>query len=148
MERGSNDAEFRKVIMTDLMLIARIEKPETAIKMIDDVLKEIEFPIEQKLEIFQIKLGVLKKSKDDAAVDALLEEMINFDGVQGATKERLMVKKIMLMVGSGRKDAAIGSVGFILTIGVGQRRTKSIFLDRQRRSLDGGQKIRSGPGSV
>ena len=124
---AENDAEFRKVIMTDLMLIARIEKPETAIMMIDDVLEETEFPIEQKLEIFQIKLGVLKKSKDDAAVDTLLEEMINLDGVEGATKERLMVKKIMLMVGSGRKEAAMDLLDSSLRSGLAKGERNLFF---------------------
>ena len=104
---GDAEAEMRKVIMTDLMLIARIEKPDKAIKMIDAMMTEIDFPVEQKLEILQIKLGVVNKMKDDQAIDALLEQMINLDGVEGATKERLMVKKIMLMVGSGRKTAAM-----------------------------------------
>ncbi len=104
---SQRDAEMRKVIMTDLMLIARIEKPAAAIAMIDDVLKEIEFPIQQKLEILQIKLGVVKKLKNNDATDALLDQMINLDGVEGQTKERLMVKKIMLMVGSDRRTDAM-----------------------------------------
>ena len=124
---AERDAEFRKVIMTDLMLLARIEQPETAIKLIDDVLKEVKFPIEQKLEVLQIKLGVLKKAKDAAAVDALLEEMINLDGVEGATKERLMVKKIMLMVGSGRKDAAMDLLDSSLRSGLAKGERNLFF---------------------
>ena len=124
---SEQDAEFRKVIMTDLMLVARMEQPATAIKLIDDVLKEVEFPIEQKLEIFQIKLGVLKKSKDSAAVDELLEEMINLDGVEGATKERLMVKKIMLMVGSGRKEAAMDLLDSSLRAGLAKGERNLFF---------------------
>ena len=124
---AEQDAEYRKVVMTDLMLVARIEQPETAIKLIDDVLNEIEFPIVQKLEILQIKLGVLKKSKDSAAVDALLEEMINLDGVEGATKERLMVKKIMLMVGSGRKEAAMDLLDSSLRSGLAKGERNLFF---------------------
>ena len=104
---GDADAEMRKVIMTDLMLIARMEKHDKAIQMIDEVMDELDFSVEQTLEILQIKLGIVKKMNDDQAIDALLDEMINLDGVEGATRERLMVKKIMLMVGSGRKAAAM-----------------------------------------
>ena len=117
------DAEMRKVIMTDVMMDARIEKPAAAIKKIDSVLAEFDFPVDQRLEILQIKLGIVKKLNEAGAVDALLDEMINLAGVQGDTKERLMVKKIMLMVGSGRKSAAMDLLDSALRAGManGQR---------------------------
>ena len=124
---GDADAEMRKVIMTDLMLIARIEKPDAAIKMIEEVMTEIDFPVQQKLEVLQIKLGIVKKIDDDQAVDALLDEMINLEGVEGATKERLMVKKIMLMVGSGRKAAALDLLDSSLRAGLAKGERNLFF---------------------
>lgn len=121
------DAEMRKVIMTDLMLVARIHKPDKAIKMIDEVMAEFDFPVEQKLEILQIKLGIVKKTKDNDVIDALLEEMINLEGVEGATKERLMVKKIMLMVGSGRKAAAMDLLDSSLRAGLAKGERNLFF---------------------
>lgn len=121
------DAEMRKVIMTDLMLIARIEKPDTAIKMIDEVMGELDFPVQQKLEILQIKLGIVKKMNDEGAVDALLDKMINLEGVEGATRERLMVKKIMLMVGSGRKSAAMDLLDSSLRAGLAKGERNLFF---------------------
>lgn len=124
---AQQDAELRKVVMTDLMLVARIEKPAAAIKLIDQVLSEIDFPNAQKLEILQIKLGVVKKLNDPQLIDALLDQMINLDGVQGETKERLMVKKIMLMVGSDRKAAAMDLLDSSLRSGVA-RGDRNLFL--------------------
>ena len=124
---GDADAEMRKVIMTDLMLIARIEKPDTAIKMIDAVMAELDFSVQQKMEVLQIKLGIVKKMNDDEAIDALLDEMINLDGVEGATKERLMVKKIMLMVGSGRKTAAMDLLDSSLRAGLAKGERNLFF---------------------
>lgn len=124
---GDADAEMRKVIMTDLMLIARVEKPDTAIKMIDAVMAELDFPVDQKLEILQIKLGIVKKLSEEGAVDALLDEMINLEGVEGATKERLMVKKIMLMVGSGRKTAAMDLLDSSLRAGLAKGERNLFF---------------------
>lgn len=124
---AKQDAEMRHVIMTDLMLIARIEKPEAAIQMIDQVLDEIKFPSNQKLEILTIKLGVVKKLNDAQSIDALLEQMINLDGVQGETKERLIVKKILLMVGSGRKTAALELLDSSLRSGQAQG-DRNLFL--------------------
>ncbi|MFK7766973.1 MAG: thioredoxin fold domain-containing protein [Mariniblastus sp.] len=101
------DAEMRKVIMTDLVMSSRIQKPELAIKFMDEVMEEIDFSPAEKLQIYQMKLNLVKKSKDNARTDALLDEMIGLEGVEGETKERLIVKKIYLMVGSGRHDEAM-----------------------------------------
>lgn len=124
---GDADAEERKVIMTEVMLIARMDKPETAVKKIDTIMVENDFSVEQKLEILQIKLGIVKKMDEEGAVDALLDEMINLDGVEGATKERLMAKKIMLMVGSGRKTAAMDLLDSSLRTGLARGERNLFF---------------------
>ena len=94
---AAEDAEMRKIIMEDLMMIARIEKPQRAVDFIDEVMKEIEFSDSERLNIFQIKLNLVRQLKDSSKVDALLDEMIDLDGVDGNTRQRLIVKKIYLM---------------------------------------------------
>ena len=101
------DAEMRKVIMTDLMMISRVEKPERAINLIDEVMKEFDFSDSERLKIYQIKLNLVRELKDDSKLDALLDEMIALDGVAGDTRQRLIVKKIYLMVGSQRQTEAM-----------------------------------------
>ena len=103
---SEKEAELRKVIMTDLMLAARLQKPTEAIKAIDSALGEVEFEPTQMLEILQIKLNLVRRLKDPKAVDQLLDQMIALPGVEGTTQERLIVKKIMLMWGGGRKEEA------------------------------------------
>ncbi|MFT5304455.1 MAG: tetratricopeptide (TPR) repeat protein, partial [Mariniblastus sp.] len=61
----------------------------------------------ERLNIYEIKLNIVRLLKDDALVDALLDEMIALDGVEGSTRERLIVKKIFLMVGSDRYEEAM-----------------------------------------
>jgi len=104
---AAEDKEMRKVVMTDLLMIARLEKPGLAINFIDEVLNEIEFNDEEKLQIYQMKLNLVRELKNDKMTDELLDQMINLDAVQGETKQRLIVKKIFLMIGSGRRDAAL-----------------------------------------
>lgn len=104
---SEKEAEQRKVMMTELMLVARLEKPDLAVKEIDKVLAEMEFPVAQQLEILQMKLNIVRRQNKPAALDALLDQMIGLPGVAGATRERLLVKKILLMRGSGRKEAAM-----------------------------------------
>ena len=113
------DAEMRKVVMTDLLMVSRLEKPKVAIKFIDEVLEEIDFSDAQKLEIFQMKLHLVRKLKDDKKTDELLDEMIGLEAVQGETRQRLIVKKIFLMIGSGRRAEALKALDQAIADGGG-----------------------------
>ena len=103
----AKDAELRKSILTDVMMVARLDSPKRAIDMIDEILGTIKFPTKQKLEIMQIKLNIVRKLGNPAKVDSLLDEMISLDGLGGGTVERLIVKKVYLMVGSKRREKAM-----------------------------------------
>ena len=104
---GAADAEMRKVIMTDLLMISRVEKPARAIQFIDEVVGQFDFSSSELLEIFQWKLNLARQLKDNSMTDSILDQMINLEGVVGETRQRLIVKKIYLMVGSGRRDQAM-----------------------------------------
>jgi thioredoxin-related protein len=114
---SAKEAEMRKIIMTDVMMISRLEKPDRAIKFIDDVLDEIEFPASEKLEILQMKLNLIRQLNDNEKTDQLLDEMINLDGVTDETRQRLIVKKIYLMIGSDREAEALKLLENSLTNG-------------------------------
>ncbi len=102
----AKDTELRKSILTDVMMVARLDSPERATSMIDEILDEVKFTTKQRLEIMQIKLNLVRKMENPALVDELLDEMIALEGLGDATIERLIVKKIYLMVGSKRRDKA------------------------------------------
>ena len=104
---GAADAEMRKVIMTDLLMISRVEKPARAIKFIDEVVEQFDFSSAELLEIYQWKLNLARQLKDNSMTDSILDQMINLEGVVGETRQRLIVKKIYLMVGSGRRAQAM-----------------------------------------
>lgn len=101
------DIELRKSILTDVMMVARLDSPSRAVKMIDEILAEVKFTRKQKLEIMQIKLNLVRKLKNPALVDELLDEMIALEGLEAATIERLIAKKVYLMVGSNRREKAM-----------------------------------------
>ena len=103
---ASKDSELRKIIMTDIVMVSRLEKPETAVKFIDEVLAEIKFPASQQLQIFQIKLNLLRKQRDLEKMDALLDRMIAIPELTPESKQRLLVKKIFFLNGTDRKKAA------------------------------------------
>ena len=124
---SEREAEQRKVMMTELLLVARLEKPDVAVKQIDKVLAEMEFPVAQQLEILQMKLNIVRRQNNPEALDKLLDQMIDLPGVEGVTRERLIVKKILLMRGSGRNEAAMD----LLTSSIEQGKatgSRSLFL--------------------
>ncbi len=136
---AAKEAEMRKIVMTDLMMIARLEKPEKAIAFIDEVLGEIEFPPQEKLTILQMKLNVTRQLKDNEKVDQLLDEMISMDGVTGETRQRLIVKKIYLMIGSGRETEAMNLLEKEIISGDENRyllMAKGEYLDSQDKFAD------------
>ena len=113
------DAEMRKVVMTDLLMVSKLEKPELAIKFIDEVMEEIDFTDAQKLEVYQMKLNLVRQLKDNKKTDALLDQMIGLEAVQGETRQRLIVKKIYLMIGSGRRAEALETLDKAIADGGG-----------------------------
>ncbi len=104
---GARDAEFRKAVLTDVMMIARLESPDRAVAMIDELLEEVKFTTWQKLAVMQVKLNLVRELGNPALTDELLEEMMALEGLGESTVERLMVKKVYLMVGSKRRDKAM-----------------------------------------
>ncbi|MGY8749853.1 MAG: thioredoxin fold domain-containing protein [Pirellulales bacterium] len=116
---GAADAEMRKVIMTDLLMISRIEKPARAIQFIDEVVGQFDFSSAELLEIYQWKLNLIRQLKDNVKMDLILDQMINLEGVTGETRQRLIVKKIYLMVGSGRRVQAMKLLDESISEGMG-----------------------------
>ena len=104
---AAKDSEMRKIIMSDILMISRLEKPKRAISFIDQVVQEIRFPADEMLDIMQVKLTLVRQLNDNQALDRLLDEMISLEGVEGETRERLIVRKIFLMVGTNRREAAM-----------------------------------------
>jgi len=97
---AAEEAERQKLIITDILTISRLEKPDRAIAFIDEVLGTIEFEIDRKIEILQIKLNLLQTSGQVDAAGKLLDEMIGMEDVLGETKQRLKVKKALQVAGA------------------------------------------------
>lgn len=104
---AAKDSEMRKLVITEITMVSRLQKPELSIKFIDEVLQQFKFPAAERLQIMQIKLNLLRKLKATAEMDKLLDEMISIEELTDETRERLMVKKVLLMVGTDRRDSAM-----------------------------------------
>ena len=100
-------------------MISGIEKPARAIQFIDEVVGQFDFSSAELLEIYQWKLNLIRQLKDNVKMDLILDQMINLEGVTGETRQRLIVKKIYLMVGSGRRVQAMKLLDESISEGMG-----------------------------
>lgn len=103
---GQAEAEIRKMMLADMLMVSRIEKPSQALKFIDEVLAEVEFPDQQKFEALQIKLSLIRQLQQPEQVNALMDEMLAIEGLTDDSRQRLLVKRLLLMVGAGQKEQA------------------------------------------
>ncbi|MCH2180033.1 MAG: thioredoxin family protein [Mariniblastus sp.] len=101
------DAEMRKIVLTDIVTISRLEKPDRAVAFIDEVLDAIPFTAGQRLQIYQIKLGLYRKLGDQKGMDSVLDLMIAMEELTEESRQRLIVKKAFAMVGTGRRVEAM-----------------------------------------
>jgi thioredoxin-related protein len=104
---GAADAEMRKVILADMLVMSRMAKPEQTMNFIDKVLAEFDFADSEKLNILQIKLNLARETERTDAATEILDQMIGLDGVVGSTKQRLLAKKAYVLAGAGQIDDAI-----------------------------------------
>lgn len=104
---AAKDRQRRKELMTDIALASRIRKPADAIAYIDQRMTEIELPAEMKLQALNLKLQLLQNlGKFDDSMK-LLDEMIAIPELTTDGVQRLVVKKVYLIVGSGDKEGAL-----------------------------------------
>ncbi len=104
---AAEEAERQKLIITDILTISRLERPERAVAFIDEVLNSFDFDIERKIQILQIKLNLLQTSGQVDAAATLLDEMIEMEDILGETKQRLKVKKALQIAGARGAPAGI-----------------------------------------
>lgn len=101
------DAEMRKVILADMLVMSRIATPDQTMKFIDEVLNEFAFSDSERLNILQIKLNLAREADQTKTATNVLDQMIGLDGVRGATRQRLLAKKAYLLAGAGQSVDAI-----------------------------------------
>ena len=107
---GQAEAEMRKMMLTDMLMVSRIERPDRAIAFIDEVLEEMDFSDQQKFDALQIKLSIVRQLQKPELVNELMDEMLAIEGLTNDSRQRLLVKRLLLMVGAGQKDLAVGQL--------------------------------------
>jgi len=101
---------MRKMMLADMLMVSRIERPSRAIQFIDEVLAQADFSDQQKFEALQIKLSLVRQLQKPELVNSLMDEMLAIEGLTDDSRQRLLVKRLLLMVGAGQKDQAISQL--------------------------------------
>ncbi|MEZ6093374.1 MAG: thioredoxin family protein [Pirellulaceae bacterium] len=104
------DAEARKIIMTDIEIMAEYEEPAKTIAFIDEVLGAIPFPNDEQFAINEIKLGLLQEMGDVEAFSQQIDHMASIEGMIEETRERLIVRKLLFLESIGRTDEVTRSI--------------------------------------
>lgn len=96
--RGEADAEMRKIVLTDILMVSRLQPVDEAAAFIDEVLKTTHFPPEERFKVLQIKLNLWQQHSRTNEAAALVDEMLAIEGLLEETRERLLVKKVWQFV--------------------------------------------------
>ena len=137
----ARDAEFRKAVLTDVMMIARLQTPEKAVTMIDELLGSVKFTTWQRLAVMQVKLNLVRQLGNPALVDDLLDQMMKMEGLGDSTIERLIVKKVYLMVGSKRREKAMKYLEQAIKESQAQGRSGAYLLTCKAELLDSNEEF-------
>lgn len=101
------DAEMRKVILADMLVMSRLAEPKQTMQFIDEVLNEIDFSDFERMNILQIKFNLAREISDLDAATGILNRMISLEGATAATRQRLVAKKAYLLAEADTPSAAI-----------------------------------------
>ncbi len=104
---AAKDRQLRKELMTDIVIAARLRKPEDAIAYIDERMTEMELPADVVHKINLTKLGLFNRLDDFESANTLLDKMIAMPELTVDGLQRLVIKKVYLLVGQDQKDEAL-----------------------------------------
>lgn len=107
---AQRDREIRKAVMSSISMVARLRKPEDAIDFIDETLAEHKLPIEMLLIAQTTKLRLLRQLDRVEAANELIDQMIDADGVDSSTRQRLIVNKSYYLTSLGKTEDAFAEL--------------------------------------
>ena len=104
---AERDAEERREVLARIDLAKRSSSPKLALEVIDNALKNYQFPIETKLEVLQTKLKLLDAADRQVESVALLDELIADQRLAPEVRDDLQVQMIYSLVEAGDEESAL-----------------------------------------
>jgi thioredoxin-related protein len=113
--RGDLDAEQRKAILADLLLMVRLRSPEDVLGMMDALLAEIPMTPQMEATILQIRLDLERKSGDIPAALQSLDRLAFLYAEDPDAWQRVMARRFFILLADGQETVAVSSLDQSLT---------------------------------
>ncbi|MBL8890311.1 MAG: thioredoxin family protein [Planctomycetaceae bacterium] len=102
--RGDLDAEQRKAILADLLMLVRLRAPEDVLGLIDAMLVEVPMTPQLEASVLQIRVDLERKSGRVTEAIRSLDRLAELYADDDDAWQRVIVRKFYLLV--GQSDAA------------------------------------------
>jgi thiol-disulfide isomerase/thioredoxin len=125
--RGDLDAEQRKAILADLLMLVRLRSPEDVLGLIDTMLVEVPMTPQLESSVLQIRVDLERKSGRLPEAIRSLDRLAELYAEDDDAWQRVIVRKFYLLLGQADQTQAIATLDTAL-----QARPKSarLFLAR------------------
>jgi len=107
---AQRDREIRKAVMSNISMVARLREPQDAVAFIDETLAEHQLPVEMLLVANNTKLRLLRQMEDVDSANQLSDQMIEMEGLDGETRQRLVVNKAFYLASLKKQDEALAEL--------------------------------------
>ena len=107
---AQRDSEIRKAVMSNISMVARLQKPEQAIAFIDRALVEHKLPIEMMQVAYNTKLRLLRKLKKSDDANKLSDQIIEMEGLSAEARQRTIINKVFYIASLDKQDAAMAEL--------------------------------------
>ncbi len=125
--RGDLDAEQRKAILADLLLMVRLRTPADVLAVIDEMVAEIPMTPQMEALVLQIRVDLERKSGLVSEAVSSLDRLAELYDQDQDAWQRVMVRKFYLLLSHGDSDLAMATLDSALTA---RPRSPRLFLAR------------------
>jgi tetratricopeptide (TPR) repeat protein/thioredoxin-related protein len=125
--RGDLDAEQRKAILADLLMLVRLRSPEDVLGLIDAMLTEVPMTPQLESSVLQIRVDLERKSGRMPEAIRSLDRLAELYADDSDAWQRVIVRKFYMLLGHADETQAVATLDAAL-----QSRPKSprLFLAR------------------
>jgi thiol-disulfide isomerase/thioredoxin len=105
--RGDLDAEQRKAILADLLLMVRLRSPEDVLALIDAMVAEIPLNPQMEATVLQIRVELERRSGQIAAAVGSLDRLAELYQQDADAWQRVLVRKFYLLLAEADAEQAV-----------------------------------------
>jgi thioredoxin-related protein len=102
----AQEKELQRTLLSDIAMISRLRSPEIAIAFIDEAIGTVKMAPATKYQVLLTKLDLFRKLGQSQKAEAMIDDMMQIEGLDAIDVQKLIVKKALLMFGDKRQTEA------------------------------------------